>query len=140
MRIIGILVTLAGIAFAARIGGSQWVFIDIPAILFVFLIGFGILIASHGLGNVFNFVKTSLTGAPTKTHLRTVAESGVTAFVAAGWIGTLIGVVQMLAALDDPQKIGAGAAVALLAAFYGYIVAYAICFPLSKSDLITDSK
>lgn len=140
MKKIGILLTFAGIAFAAQIGGSQMVFIDVPAILFVFLIGFGILIASHGLENVSNFVKSTITGAPTKTQLRVVAESGVTAFVAAGWIGTLIGVVQLLAALDDPSQLGAGASVALLAAFYGYIVAYAICFPLSKSDLLAESK
>ena len=140
MKKVGVLLTLGGIVFAAQIGGSQWAFIDIPAILFVFLIGFGILIASHGLGNVFNLVKVSITGAPSQTKLRTVAESGVTAFVAAGWIGTLIGVVQMLNALDDFEKIGAGMAVALLAAFYGYIVAYAICFPLSKSELVTDKE
>lgn len=140
MKKVGVLLTLGGIVFAAQIGGSQWAFIDIPAILFVFLIGFGILIASHGVGNVLDLVKFSVTGTPGKSQLRTVAESGVTAFVAAGWIGTLIGVVQMLSALEDFEKIGAGAAVALLAAFYGYIVAYAICFPLSKSEPLTDKE
>ena len=36
-----------------------------------------------------------------------------------GMIGTLIGLVQMLRALDDPSKIGGGMATALLTTLYG---------------------
>jgi chemotaxis protein MotA len=46
-----------------------------------------------------------------------------------GMIGTLIGLVQMLATLDDPSKIGAGMAVALLTTLYGAILANVIFIP-----------
>lgn len=50
---------------------------------------------------------------------------------ALGMIGTLIGLVAMLADLSDPSKIGAGLAVALLTTLYGALVANAVALPLS---------
>jgi chemotaxis protein MotA len=46
-----------------------------------------------------------------------------------GMIGTLIGLVQMLAAMDDPSQIGAGMAVALLTTLYGAILANVVFNP-----------
>jgi len=48
-----------------------------------------------------------------------------------GMIGTLIGLIQMLKALDDPSNIGAGMAVALITTFYGSLIANTICIPLA---------
>lgn len=48
-----------------------------------------------------------------------------------GMIGTLIGLVQMLKDLDDPQGIGEGMAVALLTTFYGAFMANLIFIPLA---------
>jgi chemotaxis protein MotA len=48
-----------------------------------------------------------------------------------GMIGTLIGLVDMLKKLDDPSKIGAGMAVALITTFYGVIMANLILLPLA---------
>ena len=49
-----------------------------------------------------------------------------------GMIGTLIGLVQMLQALDDPSSIGPAMAVALLTTMYGAIVAFVICNPIAE--------
>lgn len=48
-----------------------------------------------------------------------------------GMIGTLIGLVQMLAGMDDPSKIGQGMAVALLTTLYGSIMANVLFLPLA---------
>ncbi len=48
-----------------------------------------------------------------------------------GMIGTLVGLVQMLANLSDPSSIGSGMAVALLTTFYGAVIANVICIPLA---------
>lgn len=48
-----------------------------------------------------------------------------------GMIGTLIGLVQMLQALDDPSAIGPAMAVALLTTLYGAIMAFMICNPIA---------
>ena len=49
-----------------------------------------------------------------------------------GMIGTLIGLVKMLANMDDPSKIGAGVAVALLTTMYGALVANLIALPIGE--------
>ena len=50
---------------------------------------------------------------------------------AMGMIGTLIGLVQMLSAMDDPQSIGPAMAVALLTTLYGAMIANMIAMPIA---------
>lgn len=47
-----------------------------------------------------------------------------------GMVGTLIGLVQMLATLDDPSTIGPKMAVAMLTTFYGSLVANLFFIPM----------
>ena len=46
-----------------------------------------------------------------------------------GMIGTLIGLVQMLAGMEDPSSIGLGMAVALLTTLYGAVLANVVFLP-----------
>jgi len=48
-----------------------------------------------------------------------------------GMVGTLIGLVQMLAQLEDPSTIGTAMAVALLTTLYGSLMAYLVLNPLA---------
>jgi chemotaxis protein MotA len=48
-----------------------------------------------------------------------------------GMIGTLIGLISMLRALEDPSQIGQGMAVALITTFYGAFMANLLFLPLS---------
>ena len=50
---------------------------------------------------------------------------------AMGMIGTLIGLVQMLSAMDDPKSIGPAMAVALLTTLYGAMLATMIALPIA---------
>lgn len=50
---------------------------------------------------------------------------------AMGMIGTLIGLVQMLSAMDDPKSIGPAMAVALLTTLYGAMLANMIALPIA---------
>lgn len=49
-----------------------------------------------------------------------------------GMIGTLIGLVNMLANLNDPSAIGPAMAIALLTTFYGSFLANWLCAPVSN--------
>jgi chemotaxis protein MotA len=51
---------------------------------------------------------------------------------AMGLIGTLVGLVQMLGNLDDPERIGPSMAVALLTTFYGAILSNVVFSPLAS--------
>ncbi len=55
---------------------------------------------------------------------------------AMGMIGTLVGLVQMLSAMDDPKSIGPAMAVALLTTLYGAMMANMFAIPIAdKLDL-----
>lgn len=49
-----------------------------------------------------------------------------------GMIGTLAGLIGMLANLDDPDSIGSGMALALITTMYGSIVANLVMIPIKK--------
>ena len=48
-----------------------------------------------------------------------------------GMIGTLIGMVQMFANMEDPSKLGPFMAISLLATLYGALVGNLLCLPLA---------
>lgn len=48
-----------------------------------------------------------------------------------GLVGTMIGLVQMLSHLDDPDKIGPSMAVALITTFYGVLMSNLIFLPIA---------
>ncbi len=49
-----------------------------------------------------------------------------------GMFGTLVGLIQMLSSLDDPTKVGAGLAVALLTTLYGVLISYLFAMPIAE--------
>ncbi len=61
-----------------------------------------------------------------------ILDGMATSAPAFGMVGTLIGLVQMLAAMDDPSTIGPSMAVAILTTLYGAIVANLFCQPLAE--------
>lgn len=57
-----------------------------------------------------------------------------------GMIGTLIGLVQMLASLEDPSSIGPAMAVALLTTLYGALLANVVALPLADKLKVRSSE
>ncbi len=51
---------------------------------------------------------------------------------AVGMIGTVIGLIQLLANMRDFEKLGSGMAIALLTTFYGLILAHLFYLPLAR--------
>ncbi len=49
-----------------------------------------------------------------------------------GMVGTLIGLVNMLGNLSDPEQLGSGLALALLTTFYGVLLANLVCNPIAS--------
>lgn len=133
MRLLGIAVAVSGLLAVIMIGGTPSSFLNVPGLLFVLLVGVGVVLAGHGKHGLLS-VPSALAGKPENAeNARTVLETAMDAFVAAGWIGVLVGVIQMLGGLDDPSQLGIGMSTCLLTAFYGYIAAYIICMPLARS-------
>jgi len=59
---------------------------------------------------------------------RSIGEVGP----AMGMVGTLLGLVMMMSSMDDPKRIGPAMAIALLATFYGAVLANMIALPIAE--------
>lgn len=57
-----------------------------------------------------------------------------------GMIGTLVGLVQMLAMLDDPNALGPGMSVALLTTLYGVLLANLVLTPIAGKLALRSSE
>lgn len=129
--------------WAMTIGGEPNTFFDLISVLFVFGGTFMLILSSFPFKNVtkigsycwYAFVPPK-TGADEK-KARIDLEMGIlimdrakTYFQAMGWIGMLVGLVNMLGSLEDPAHIGPAMAVAILTVFYGIAMAYLFCLPI----------
>ena len=94
----------------------------------------GLVLAVDGMApDVIERVMRADTAAMLERHSNGIAvlrRAGETA-PAMGLIGTLIGLVDMMAHLNTPDAIGPAMAVALLGTFYGAVMAYMILMPLA---------
>lgn len=61
-----------------------------------------------------------------------IMDNAGTLAPAFGMIGTLIGLINMLKALDDPDALGPGMAVALITTLYGSMMANVVFIPISS--------
>ncbi len=57
-----------------------------------------------------------------------------------GMLGTLIGLIQMLKNLDDPDALGPGMAVALITTLYGSFIANVVAIPIAKKLSVRSSQ
>jgi chemotaxis protein MotA len=94
--------------------------------------GMEILIGGAEPAQIQNSLEMELSAIEARHALgKKLIDGAATAAPAFGMIGTLVGLVQMLRKLDDPSKVGAGMAVALLTTLYGALIANVACIPLA---------
>lgn len=74
------------------------------------------------------------------SHAQNLFESLSRLCPGMGLLGTIIGLVQMLANLDDPKLIGPGLAIALLSTLYGLIMGSAVYGPIAEKIMIHAEK
>ena len=71
-----------------------------------------------------------------KGYIDSIAELGP----AFGMLGTLIGLIQMLGNLSDPNALGPGMAVALVTTFYGSVLSNMFAIPIGKKLVQNSSR
>ncbi len=138
---LGVLAGLVGWAMLSK--GTASMFIDPAGLAIVFGAVLGGLWVSYDPRLVADAFAKSLQSEkvtdPKKVPLYAAVLSRAHQLAwGAGLVGTLIGMVLMLANMDDPNKIGPGMAVALLTLLYGAFLAEFIIGPL-KSGMIEQS-
>jgi flagellar motor component MotA len=119
-------------------------FFDVPSIIVVVGGIIGLMLFSFPLHNVSSLFRyfgyTVRPPKPGADNSKIIGELEIAIVMftkmksyaqATGWVGFLIGLVLMAGNLDDPALIGPSMAINLLTVFYGTIVAYFYCMPIS---------
>lgn len=133
MRWIGMSLMVLGVGGAIAIEGAA-PFVSVPAFIFVVLVSVGVVMFAHGRHSVWKLLQAATGKLIESDRLDALAAAGTArlAFLAAGGIGMLIGIVHALSALDDPSQLGAGVATSLLTVFYGSLFSFLFCMPIER--------
>jgi len=124
--------------------GFFWAFIDIPTILFVFGVPFGLLLFSYEKELLVFIWCSILVLCGRKTHkserMAEVARMGWRYVLAASLICCMKNCVIILQDLSDPSKIGVGMAVAMLPFIYAVMVMYFVFMPLEVAFKVKEER
>ena len=135
-KYISSVLVIGWVLWAILMGSPLSVFVDVNSILVVF----GIVVG----GSLFSFRSRDISAAfrlvwskgpldPEKAGAaKRVFQRLSNLAIGAGFIGALIGLVQMLSNLEDPTAIGPAMAVALLTQFYGLLLAEFVFAPAAS--------
>ena len=111
----------------ASLLGQVILFLDLPSFLFVGGMSLFLALAHHSFESIYlahqvAFSSESLSFEDAQPHLGVLATLR-SLYIGAGTIGLVIGLIKMLARMDNPNVIGPAVAVAFLSLFYGLILA-----------------
>lgn len=113
------------------LGVSPAQFLDCPSLLFVLIGPIFISLANFSIGEIIFAVRDVFAKGGSKTGslvFKNLASYSLTF----GVVGTLIGLVAMLAQMEDPAQIRAKMAVCLITTLYGLLLAQCVYIPLAK--------
>jgi flagellar motor component MotA len=144
MRYFARLLVLAMFGGAILMGGNFAMFINLPSLLIVLGGGLFVTLSFHSPTAVKNALVKGWVGATNSPdelkQYRNVLGTMRTSVVGSGILGTLIGLVQMLAHLDDPTKLGPAIALALLTLVYSVLLSELYLAPMSNGLLAEELK
>jgi flagellar motor component MotA len=136
--IAGSLLLTLGLTAAIMMGGSPLLFINIPSAIIVGLCTLTLGLTTFG---ATDFLRSAFAARllifklPLSDHKKEHAQilrSLIIYTYAGGIIGFTIGLIQMLATLDDPSTIGGALAINTIAPFYAVILSECILRPAAR--------
>lgn len=126
MKIFARIMVFAVIIAAATAAGDVTLFVDLPSIMFTFLITFFVMMARYGKG-LFSYF---LINEEARSEM---AEFGILSSLLTGVLGAFVGFVIILQNLSDPSALGPAMAVSLLTIFYNLFLTLVLFLPDVKS-------
>ena len=139
MRFVFSVLGLALVVLGMGWGNADYVesvlcFVDIPSLVLVFVGTIAFTLATHTWREVVSALGAGLSEQTVSAeeaaeHIATL-KTGRGFALGLGGIGALIGLVGMLASLEDPAAIGPAMAISLLSTFYGVFIAEICLAPL----------
>ena len=140
--LVGTFIVLASIIGAHLAEGGEWGrLIQAGAALLVFGGTLGMIVIGCGLGGPAGGLRALLFGSPDEQTdfgpLRRALYLVIHGAPLAGFVGTVLGLIHVLQNLSDPSQVGSGMAVALIALFYGVVmamIAYGLVVMVERRD------
>ena len=130
MRVVWALLGFGMFALAATIHSSLQIFFDAPSLFIVFVPSLLLSFAFHGPSSVFDALRSNERDEQALKDSIVILRTLQNLTRACGCIGSLMGLVMMLANMDNPAKIGPAMAVAVLSVLYGLFIAELFLGPL----------
>ena len=113
--------------------GAVLIFIDFPSAMVVLLCTLILLLSNYSLGEIRKFFALGFRKEeidPGDLENGVVFFSAVQKYlILSGMLGVFVGMIAMLAMLDDPAKIGRALSLSLLTALYAIILSMVIVIP-----------
>ena len=134
MKSFGLIAAFGSLVAAMAMSSDVVLFLNAPSAIIVFAVGLGATLFAHGtrgLGLLMQAVGGDVETEDAQEAADT-ALSASKAFIGAGVLGFIVGVVAMLANLDDPSAIGPAVAVALLTVLYGCAMSTILWTPTER--------
>ncbi len=143
VAIFGLMLAVAVMLGGIMMGAPLIIFFDVPSMLIGPFATVALLVATFGFGTVCSAFDAGLRGMfqsadkprdPEKMRVTgMVATSGINYSMLTGFMGGLIGLVQMLQNMSDPSAIGPAMAVCLLSAFYAAAMVMFVYYPMART-------
>ena len=137
-RLLGFIFFCYVIYKAIILGGSIGLFINIPSQLICVLIPLALSLFIYGLDPILHALASLISSFPFVPHISSstlldaqIIRQNIMHVYAAGILGTLIGLVQMLSGLDDFSAIHIGFSVLLLCPLYSVLIAEGLLRPMA---------
>ena len=129
MKSIAVLLVGLLMIAACMSGGSITHFMNVPSFLVTFLGGHLMLASVYGV-DAIAVLKPGY-GETNPDRGRRIAAAGSKFYILAGWVGVLIGVIQIgNADIQDLTALGAATAILILCPFYAYLMVLMFWTPL----------
>ena len=133
MHWIGVFINLALIVAAVLSGSDGMNFVNIPSIIVTYVMGHVVLWSVYG-ADAFHVLKADFAENQPERGARIAASAG-RFYILAGWVGVLIGAIQMAHGLEDMTNFGPASGIAMLTVFYAYATHLLIWAPLETRML-----
>ena len=130
---LSLLVLLVLMIFVMIVSGCFACFFDIPSLLLIVLAALFMLLSTYSFRDIGTYFSIGISRKDTDT---VTLEKGILFFktmqkylIIMGVVGAMMGLIAMLATLDDPDRIGKGLALCLITVLYAVFFNIAVAIP-----------
>ena len=131
MRWSGFIIIQAIVVMSIMIGGSLMSFVNLPSLIFTFGCAHAAMWMAHGKDSV-----AILGSSFAETRARegiVMAQTARRSYVLAGWLGLVVGAIQIAHGLDDMANFGPAVGVMMVCPFYGHLMDLSVWMPLERA-------